>query len=99
MMLCALSPGAPTLLIAMALVMPVRANDNGLAREPVMGWRSWYSNQFNMDETVWRNTVDTLTDASLSATGLSLKDVGYEYVGQDDGWQGCLHPNYGTCCW
>ena len=36
----------------------------GLARQPPMGWRSWYFNIFDMDESVWNATVDALVDTS-----------------------------------
>ena len=29
-----------------------------------MGWRSWYFNIFDMDESVWNATVDALVDTS-----------------------------------
>ena len=68
--------------------------ENGLARTPPMGWRSWYFNQYDMDQSVWMATVDALVDTSRLVGGknTSLRDVGYEWVGQDDGWQQCAKP-------
>ena len=36
----------------------------GVARQPPMGWRSWYFNIFDMGESVWNATVDALVDTS-----------------------------------
>lgn len=49
---------------------------------------------FDMDQQVWHATVDALVDMSRQVDGqeMSLRDVGYEWVGQDDGWQQCKHP-------
>ena len=45
-------------------------------------------NIFDMDQSVWNATVDALVDKSRAVNGkqTSLLEVGYEWVGQDDGW-------------
>ena len=61
------------------------------------GWRSWYFNIFDMDQTVWTQTVDALADRSRSVNGhanTSLIDVGCEdqniQTVKQWGWGGSL---------
>lgn len=52
-----------------------------LALTPPMGWNSFYGFGQNVSEQMIRETADVMV-----AQG--LKDVGYEYIGIDDLWQG-----------
>lgn len=73
----------------LALLMPlaVMANENGLAKLPPMGWRSW--NLYGAD--VNQKLIQSIMDGVVKKTryGESLCDVGYCDVGLDDNWQDC----------
>ncbi len=82
--------------ICLAILMPLvttnclRADDvsvlktddgwNELARTPPMGWNSWNTFRLEINEDLVKGIADTFV-----AEG--LKDVGYEYIVIDDGWQ------------
>lgn len=53
---------------------------NGLALTPPMGWSSWNMFGPNINETLIRDTIDTMVTNGL-------RDAGYNYVNLDDGWQ------------
>ena len=77
------------------------AIDNGLGTRPPMGWRSWnaYKAEINQDKMVaaahfLSNTGRALSGRSISSNGQrpnapSLKSLGYDSAGLDDGWQAC----------
>lgn len=50
-----------------------------LASTPPMGWNSWNTFGHNIDETVIRETADSLVSSGL-------EDCGYEYIVIDDCW-------------
>lgn len=54
---------------------------NGLAATPPMGWNSWNKFHTNIDD----KTVREIADAMAS---FGMRDVGYQYIIIDDGWQG-----------
>jgi alpha-galactosidase len=54
--------------------------DNGLALTPPMGWNSWNHFACNINESIIRETAD-----SMAANG--MRDAGYKYVVIDDCWQ------------
>lgn len=54
---------------------------NGLAATPPMGWNSWNKFRTHIDDAAVRGIADAMV-----ASG--MKDVGYQYVIIDDGWQG-----------
>ncbi|MFE7870235.1 glycoside hydrolase family 27 protein [Micromonospora humida] len=58
---------------------PAQALENGLARTPQMGWNDWNSFGCNVNETLIRQTADTLVSSGMAAAG-------YEYVNIDDCW-------------
>jgi alpha-galactosidase len=58
---------------------PALAWDNGLARTPQMGWNDWNSFGCNVNETLIRQTADTLVSSGMAAAG-------YQYVNIDDCW-------------
>ena len=86
------------LALALALIAgptPTRAADNGVARTPPMGWRSWNFFACEIDGSVFERQIAALTDRSRLVDGrpTSLADLGYNTVGIDDCWQDCLHPD------
>ena len=57
-----------------------RIVDNGLALTPPMGWNSWNHFACHIDESIVRETAD-----SMAVDG--MRDAGYKYVVIDDCWQ------------
>ena len=82
------------LLALLALPRPSSAGDNGAARKPPMGWRSWNFYACEISSAVFERQIDALTDRSrlVDAKPTSLADLGYQTVGIDDCWQDCLSP-------
>lgn len=73
----------------MALILvvgSVTALENGLARLPPLGWRSWNAFGGSVTQGKMEHVMDALVDTSR---GESLKALGYTFVGLDDGWQEC----------
>ena len=62
------------------------ALENGLARTPPLGWRSWNAYGGGVTQEKMEAVMEALVDTSRGASLLSL---GYEFVGLDDGWQKC----------
>jgi hypothetical protein len=60
-------------------------------RKPPMGWRGWQQFGLNSNESNFRAGAKLLVDRSRKVDGVptSLFDLGYNWVGQDDGWQQC----------
>ncbi|MFG1885667.1 glycoside hydrolase family 27 protein [Micromonospora sp. NPDC049102] len=58
---------------------PAEALENGLARTPQMGWNDWNSFGCNVNESLIRQTADTLVSSGMAAAG-------YRYVNIDDCW-------------
>ena len=68
------------------------AKENGLARTPPMGWRSWnlYSNHVN--QRLLENIMDAMARRDRKdhlGVPTSYCDLGYCDVGLDDAWQVC----------
>ena len=59
----------------------LRAQGNGLAQKPPMGWNSWYGNYMQVTDAMIRAQADTMVNNGMKA-------LGYEYVNIDDGWAG-----------
>merc|ERR1719469_1670934 len=53
-----------------------------------MGWRSWKSFGFSIDQTMMLEQVKALTIPGPNG-GPSLRSLGYDEIGIDDGWQMC----------
>jgi len=74
------------------------ANDNGLAKLPPMGWRSWNLYGGNVDQTKIETIMEGMVrrDPRYTVDGepTSLCDLGYCDVGLDDNWQEC--GSYGS---
>ncbi|KAF8906165.1 glycoside hydrolase family 27 protein [Mucidula mucida] len=68
------------------------ALENGLSRTPAMGWNSYNAFSCNAVEQNYRDAAQALVD-------LGLKDLGYDYLGVDCGWQGRNRTADGTFTW
>eukprot|EP01013_Petalomonas_cantuscygni_P032487 TRINITY_DN59045_c0_g1_i1.p1 TRINITY_DN59045_c0_g1~~TRINITY_DN59045_c0_g1_i1.p1 ORF type:complete len:466 (+),score=72.10 TRINITY_DN59045_c0_g1_i1:81-1478(+) len=78
-----------SVLLAAAFAVASAAND-GAAKHPPLGWRSW--NQFgcNVNQRLIESTYAALVDRSPSWQGnRSLADIGFRHAGLDDCWQDC----------
>ena len=73
---------------------PVRAANDGGARLPPLGWRSWNYFACEISHTVFERQIDALVDRTRVVDGVptSLADLGFDTVGIDDCWQDCLAP-------
>lgn len=79
------------LFAAAALLRGAASLDNGMAKTPPMGWRSWNCYHGDVSAAKVEATIDAITDKSRKVGGVptSLADLGYRHVGVDDGWQAC----------
>ncbi|MDP9793052.1 alpha-galactosidase [Catenuloplanes nepalensis] len=71
------------LLSSAVAATPAHALDNGVGRTPPMGWNTWNTFGCDINETLIRQTAD-----SIVASG--MRDLGYQYVVVDDCW---MSPN------
>ena len=77
---------------AMGTGVFARAQSNGIAHTPPMGWNSWNHFACKVSEADARAAAD-----AIASNG--MKDAGYVYVNIDDCWQGkrdekgIIHPN------
>mmetsp|Transcript_11182 Transcript_11182/g.33380 ORF Transcript_11182/g.33380 Transcript_11182/m.33380 type:complete len:439 (+) Transcript_11182:269-1585(+) len=79
-------------LAGVSLLALCAALDDGLARKPPMGWRSWNAYGGDVSDPLMRATADALASKRVSPwTGrnVSLIDLGFVRIGIDDGWQAC----------
>jgi len=69
----------------------VLALDDGLARTPPMGYRTWNDVHGIVDAAYVQKMVDAVVSRQRLVDGkpMSLLDLGYARVGLDDGWQAC----------
>ncbi|MFG1651610.1 glycoside hydrolase family 27 protein [Micromonospora sp. NPDC049275] len=65
--------------VVLTTTAPAQALENGLARTPQMGWNDWNSFGCNVNESLIRQTADTLVSSGMAAAG-------YRYVNIDDCW-------------
>jgi alpha-galactosidase len=75
--------GLATLLL---LAPPVRAETNGVALVPPMGFNSWYSYNIGINESLIESIADQMATNGMLAAG-------YQYVNLDDGWAGYRDAN------
>lgn len=82
---------APAAALLLLLLEGALALDDGLARTPPMGWRSWNTFGGDVDQQLMEDTMDLLVARGRTIDGVptSLCDLGYCDVGLDDGWQQC----------
>jgi alpha-galactosidase len=73
--------GALLLTAPVAGMRPPAAHalDNGVGRVPAMGWNTWNTFGCNINETLLKQTADTLVSSGM-------RDRGYRYVVVDDCW-------------
>lgn len=69
------------------------AGSNGMALTPPLTWRSWNQFGWYIQEDVIlsaaRGLVDTSRPIKNRPAGTSLRDLGYNEVGMDEGWAAC----------
>ena len=67
------------------------SNENGLARTPPLGWRSWNLYGPYVSQTLIESIMDGMVrrDRNVDGVPTSLCDLGYCDVGLDDNWQLC----------
>mmetsp|Transcript_7156 Transcript_7156/g.21869 ORF Transcript_7156/g.21869 Transcript_7156/m.21869 type:complete len:443 (-) Transcript_7156:205-1533(-) len=67
------------------------ALEDGLARKPPMGWRSWNLYGAGINQTLMEKIMDGMVSRQRLVDGVptSLCDLGYCNVGLDDNWQAC----------
>ncbi|CAE6454972.1 unnamed protein product [Rhizoctonia solani] len=68
------------------------ALDNGLSRTPALGFNGYNAFGCSGSETNYKTTADQLVS-------LGLKDVGYQYLNIDCGWQGTARNSSGAFTW
>ena len=70
------------------------SNENGLARTPPLGWRSWNLYGANVNQSLIEGIMDGMVrkDRKVDGVPTSLCDLGYCDVGLDDNWQKCSPP-------
>jgi hypothetical protein len=75
--------------LALAAVVGVSANDNGKARTPPLGWRSWNLFGHHVNQPLIESIMDGMLEKKRMVDGVptSLCDLGYCDVGLDDYWQ------------
>ena len=80
-------------ILSLGLLMAYAAED-GVARLPPMGWRSWNFFACEISQSLFERQIDALADRSrkVDGTPTSLADLGFNSVGIDDCWQDCLAP-------
>lgn len=73
------------------LQRPASALDNGLGLLPPQAWRSWNAFHENFNQSTIHDMIDALADKGRRVGGVptSLKDLGYDMIGIDEGWEGC----------
>lgn len=69
------------------------AMDNGVAKTPPMGWRSWNVFKLAVDQDMVSGQVDGLLEEIGGAK--NLLELGYDTIGVDDGWQDCGAGRHG----
>lgn len=69
------------------------ASDNGLGRNPPMGWTTWCTDNFLIPcENDFCNEQEIQAIAQAMATN-GMKELGYTYINLDDCWAGERLPN------
>eukprot|EP00041_Stephanoeca_diplocostata_P026427 m.712695 g.712695 ORF g.712695 m.712695 type:complete len:436 (+) comp22965_c0_seq2:114-1421(+) len=78
--------------VASMLFMQPSALENGLARTPPRGWRSWNCDHGDVNDTAIRKVIDAMVSRKRvihDGSSMTLFDLGFTHVGVDDGWQAC----------
>ncbi len=74
-----LRPVLAFLLASVPLMLCAQKFEN-LAPTPPMGWNSWNAFEVNINEMLFKETVDIMISSGM-------RDAGYNYVVVDDGWE------------
>jgi len=84
------------LFIILNSLQSIEGNENGLARSPPLGWRSWNLFGGNVNQDLIQGIMKGMADRSRTVNGVqtSLIDLGYSDVGLDDNWQVCTDGHY-----
>ena len=89
-----------TFITLAALTGVALANDNGKAKSPPLGWRSWNLYGANVDQKLIESVMDGMVERKRmdwhTGKPISLCDIGYCDVGLDDNWQACKSPDAAT---
>ena len=82
-----------TLLALLAVAPLADAGSNGMAMTPPLTWRSWNQYGWYITDEVLLNAAKGLIDTSRpikgKPAGTSLRDLGFNQVGMDEGWATC----------
>ncbi len=70
-----------TMALPLSFPFLARAQANGTAATPPMGWNSWNKFRSKVDDA----TVRAMADAMVTS---GMRDAGYSYVNIDDTWEG-----------
>lgn len=62
--------------------------NDGLARTPPMGWRTWNQFGIHINQTLMMQIVDSLVKP-INSSNVSFASLRYQDVGIDDAWQLC----------
>lgn len=73
--------------VSLSFAIPAFALNDGQARTPPMGWRSWEAYYGGVDEKKMQGTLSAVADRSRG--GVSLADLGFADVGLDSGFEDC----------
>jgi len=86
------------LFAAAALLRGAASLDNGMAKTPPMGWRSWNLYGANVNQKLIEGIMDGMVKKTREVDGkpTSLCDLGYCDVGLDDNWQDCKSGSGGN---
>ncbi|KAF9493628.1 glycoside hydrolase family 27 protein [Pleurotus eryngii] len=83
---------APLLYLYSTVFHLVHALNNGLARTPSMGWNPYNAFLCDTTEAEYKSAAQSLID-------LGLRDLGYEHLNLDCGWQGRSRNASGGFTW
>ena len=76
-------------------ILAVHAAENGLARTPPLGWRSWNLYGGNVNQSLIEGIMTLMVKRNprykVDGVPTSLCDLGFCDVGLDDNWQKCGH--------
>ncbi|GBG33929.1 Alpha-galactosidase [Hondaea fermentalgiana] len=85
--------------VTATLLTRAQAAEDGLARTPPMGWRSWNAYQGRVNQDIIIAAAKAMVkrydangkpvETGSDEEGTSLLDLGYDDVGLDDNWQLC----------
>src|SRR4051812_36592670 len=87
--LAAVASVATVPIVALAVIPPAQALNNGLGLTPPMGWNDWNTFGCSVSDTLIRQTADVIVSSGMAAAG-------YEYVNIDDCWSTMARDSAGN---